>query len=66
MRDKNHFIISQIGPQKNKVTVEDDAFGLVFEVYSPNGEWETVEIYNNYFVRFTYADKPDAIIQFME
>jgi hypothetical protein len=48
------------------VTVEDEAFGLIFEVYSPKGEWETVEIYNNYFVRFTYADKPDAIIEFME
>ena len=66
MRDKKYFEITQIGPQKNKVTVEDKALGLVFEVYSPDGEWERVEIYNNYSLRFIYANKPDVVIKFME
>ena len=57
MRDQNHFEITQIGPEKNKVTVEDKAIGLVFEIYSPDCEWDTVEIYNNYFIRFIYANK---------
>ena len=66
MRDQNHFEITQIGSKKNKVTVEDKAFGLVFEVYSPDGEWDTVEIYNNYYIRFIYTNKPAVIIEFME
>jgi len=63
---KQHFEITQIGPKKNKVTVEDKALGLVFEIYSPDSEWDKVEIYNNYFVRFIYVNKPAVVIEFME
>ena len=63
---KQHFEITQISPQKNKVTVEDKAFGLIFEVYTPDGDWEAVEIYKNYYLRFTYTNKPAFIVEFME
>ena len=63
---RQYFEITKVSRQKNKVTVEDKALGLVFEIYGPDGEWDTVEIYNNYFIRFIYVNKRAVVIEFME
>ena len=63
---KQHFEITHVSAQKNKVTVEDKAFGLIFEVYTADEDWEAVEIYKNYNLRFTYTNKPAVVIEFME